>query len=286
MGIPLIQEIWDGLRWLIDFFVNKVPAPIKFIIFLLLLLVFGNIFSYFLHIGGVHCNSEREVVKVDFIDVTSNLNIMKASGALLRGMSLNITEVYPDRRPEDCYYFARELSTGYFEECNITDPHVDCKYWLKDGSYGGCHDCVEDTICFDSQRVLGICGWQSVCSGDVMYSNDTGGMNCGDACYTPKYYQFNSTTGLFDCLNETYCGENSTLSFTEIDEKIERANGVLLYEASTDGDYMSLVKLKCNSDLRPRLTIVGIDVFNYKIWLLLAVIVVLFGAFYKLRTMR
>lgn len=289
MGIPIISEIWDGIRWIIDFFVSKVPAPIKFLIFLLFLLIFGSLISLFLHLSGVHCNSDKDVVKVSITDIGTNIAIMfEDSKRIFTESNLSICDVHPDRcgSEHDCYFFARELDNGLFVECNITNSSSDCGYYLKDGQ---CHNCTEQEICFQESMNWIFCGdWHSVCV-DNAYPSDYSTaydtfMGCGSACFVPEHYIWNFTSGQYECKDLDYCGVGATKEQTSIiDEKLLRAGAELIYPSGEAGrDYKGVVYLKCNADFNPRLTFFGIDLFDYKIWLFLVIIYILVILLFKL----
>lgn len=295
MGIPIIQEIFDGIRWLIDFFMNKIPRPLQILIFLLFLLVFGSLISFFLQIAGVHCNSSKEVVKVDTFDVGTNIAIIwEDTDRVFSEQNLTICDAHPDKcgQEHDCYFYAEQLDSGYYTECNTTNSSVDCGYYLREGN---CHNCTDTEICFadtviDFLWLIPFCGnWHDVCSDDA-YPSDSNTITdlltgCGSACYVPENYVWNFTTGVYECSNPTICGVNATAQANPVvDQKLLRAGAERIYTtSSTDRSYTSMIRLKCNANFKPRLTFFGIDLLSYQLWLFMIVIYVLVMLMFKLR---
>ena len=293
MGLPIVQELWDGIRWIIDFFFNKIPRPLQIFIFLLFLLFFGSLISFTLQIAGVHCNGDKQVVKIDFLDIGTNVALLwEDQKRYFTEETLSICDAHPEKcgNEKDCYFFAEELDNGYYQECNLTNSSANCKYLLKDGN---CHTCDNQEICFQDRIVLFFCGsWENVCLDDAYPSGETTAYDsltgCGSSCYVPDNYLWNSTSGQYECNNQTYCGVNATaISNPVIDQKLLKANAQLLYPTTTKmRNYKSLVYLKCNNDYKPRLTFYGIDLFDYKIWLFFIVIYVLVILYFKFKQFR
>lgn len=88
--MSIISDIIDGFKWSIDFFIDKVPKPIKFILFLLLLMLFGAFFSTILHFTGIHCDSNNNAYKTSFFNFVSNYKITSSAGQII-----NQTEYTP-----------------------------------------------------------------------------------------------------------------------------------------------------------------------------------------------
>lgn len=285
-SIPILSDIWETLKWLIDFFVNKVPKPVLFLIFLLMMVVIGFLLSFIFHLVGYHCNSNMELVKVDSMKVLSNIDIAFISNPdhVVKGTGLTVCDVYPNKcgQEHDCYYYAQQLPNGLYDYCNITNASADCKYYLKEGV---CHNCTEDEICFQSALALGfICGeWHSICTSNAFELQESQALStattlfagrCDTSCAVPEYYMWDIDTGTFTCLDDAKCGENSTfIKNTELDEKLHKANAVAVYKTNiNENDYTQFLRLSCNRQLNPEVTAMGLPIFDYQLWLLLAVL--------------
>jgi len=291
MGIPIIQELWDGIRWIIDFFINKSPNAIKILFFLLFLLLFGSIISFFLHIGGIHCNSELQPVKTSLTKLITNLRIMQITNDnIIDGQTATVCDAHPDMcgKENECYYFARlQNDSGLYEECNVTSTDPNCNYLMKNGV---CFNCSYREICFNPVGAFwffnGFCTWHDVCISNAYYQSPSSqDFVCTgrDDCSVPKGYIWNITSGVYTCVNDLICGENATESIPIIDEYLEKANYKLLYQSTTNNnDYRKFISITCQNNLNPELSLFGssskggFPIFNYKIWLFIIVIYVMF----------
>jgi hypothetical protein len=284
LGLPIISEIWEGILWIINFFVDKVPRPVKIIIFLLFLLFFGGLISFFLHITGIHCNSNLEVVKTPITDLNTNVRILFLTKEdIVTGATVSICDAHPDKCGEekDCYFFARRQNdSGFYEVCNETSTDPNCKYLMKEGL---CFNCTEREICFNPVGAFwffnGFCTWHSVCIDDAYYTELGSGIGCrnADDCSVPRGYMWNSTDGLYYCIDDDICGVNATQSRPIVDEYLLRSGADLVYSDSTDTrSYTKAIRIKCDKNLNPDLTFFGIPLFDYRIWLVIIIIAVMF----------
>lgn len=297
MGLPILDEIFQGIRWVIDFFMNKAPAPILIIIFLLFLLVFGSLLSFMFQLIGLHCNGDKKVVKVDTWDIATNLGLVwEDRKQVFTSHNVSICEAYPQYcgAEHECYIYAMQLDNGYFVNCNLTNSSSDCRYYLREGN---CQNCSEQEICFqDDVRtfIVPFCGqWNSVCMGNAYPIDDstlnelgtqTGITGCGSACRPPDHYLWNYTSGQYECNEPDYCGLNPTKSSrSSIDQKLIRAGATLLYPDRMSNNIDRAIIIKCNKDYNPTLTFFGVPVLDYRIWMILIVISILATVLFKLK---
>lgn len=241
--------------------------------------------SAMMHLTGIHCNTNKEAVKLPMTEFVTNANILfYEPDQILKGDTLSICYVHPDKcgHETDCFMYAEETSYANLEFCNISNiSQPNCKYYLKGA---GCHNCSVKTFTTGSKLVALFTGeWYDVCNSDAYpYGSDNDKdfwSECTtDACVVPNYYYFNFETGVYVCTNTTICGTNSTYTNNFlIDEKLENAGAELLYNPNEDKySYNKLIFVDCNANLDPRLTFFGVDVFDYKIWLLLSIIYIAF----------
>lgn len=280
MGFPIIDEVWAGIRWLIDFFMNKTPKVVQIMFFLLFLLFFGNLINFMLQIGGVHCYSDKTPAKVGVFEVGTNVKLLRETNPdrVFTGNNMTICEAHPSKCGEErtCYYYMYELPTGAYGLCNETNSSSNCKYYLNDGS---CHNCTHKETCIQENAIWIFCGtYYDICTGNAYY----GGQQitdyltkCAVTCDVPKNYVWNYTTGVYECLNLTLCGTGVVPENTAVDEILDKAGAVHLYDEETP-EFSGLVKVSCNDYLNPRLTFFNVDVFNYKVWVVLLILYSMF----------
>ena len=287
MGLPIVSEIWDGIRWIIDFFINKSPKPIKILLFLLFLLLFGSIISFFLHLSGIHCTTEKEVVKNDVIDIAGNMNLIWIKNHNIdfdENVTLDEVHPYRDIGFGICQRQYRQTNLGCYVACdNITDS--DCDYYYTGGEE--CYTCNETTLkmceetgSFFGSELFGSGSGIPYCSGDAYPKEWTWTqkwLKCNRRCEIPLGYKWDSDEGYYLCDDDDICGANATnRPQTRLDDALTQTGATLLYDNTEKRDYKKLITIKCTNNLNPELTFFGIPVFNYKIWLIIIVIAIMF----------
>jgi hypothetical protein len=303
MGIPIIDEIVSSFRWLVDFFVNKVPKPVTFLIFLLFLTIFATFFSVMLHMVGIHCNSEGIAEKTAFTSLFTNYNIMTAGQEKFNISSYQPSEVtdsqFNNNVEVNCLYAvclkdnATMLDNEFYEY-----EHPDCVgkpkhylYRLAGGTSLGINfGCVEcDYISGFKATGINFLGFEETDTfGKACYSdaylpleyNWYQSMTCRDfwSCKIPEGYYWSNETGAYTCLDNEICGENLTNSeiLYNVDFLLKEAGAVPIYVVGkSEDDYTSFVGIKCDSNYNPELTIFKIPIFNYQIWVLIMIIYIL-----------
>jgi len=284
MTIPILSDIWNGITWTIDFFFSKTPRPLQILVFLLFLLFFGAMISTVLQITGFHCNNDKEMVKTDLFDVSTNFQMLRQSANdYFQEPTITIDEVHT--WSSNTCFLLLDNSTGDYEPC-VNESSATC---LKYYESPQCFDCETVDVGWIKQEgewVANNIG--DVCIGSaypIEWTFIQRWLTCGGECRIPNHYKFNATEGYYDCVDLEYCGVNATkVPNSKIDELLQNADGTLLYPtATTPRNYETLIFLKCNNNYNPRLTFFGIDLFDYKIWLLMIVIYVLVMVYFSLK---
>jgi len=292
MGIPIIGEIWDGILFLIDFFFNKAPKPIQLAMFLLFLLLLGSLIPFTMHLFGIHCTSAGDVVKISPMKLTKNIKL----AFLDKDDIYNVSEFQPDTigflpldiggescvkpicHDEDDFWFWQ--STNECDNKTIIHPFLTKRFdWQK------CVVCDGDenfSIIHSSYSIAA--ERETLCFGDAYRiaeedMNFVQRMFCDpeSRCMPPLHYYYNYTTGKFTCLDLEYCAENVTNQtiIPRIDEELKEGDAELMYK-DTKKDYKKLLFFKCDKKCNPQLTIYGIPFLDYKMWLLIFVVGVMF----------
>jgi len=294
LGIPIISDVIDGVKWTIDFIFNKAPRPVQFGIFLVLLLLLGALIPFLFHMVGVHCNHDAKIVTTSPLAFITNIKIAfigKEEGYQ------NVSAYQPD--------IISLLPSNIGGESCVKpicyDDSVDVWYWESEGV------CDNKTILhpylskhFDWQKCV-------ICNGTVNYTvivetysaiRDSEWLCYGDAyripdsdmswvqktfcdpdqrCIPPRNYYYDYDTGLYTCLNPAVCGANITEANQTylLDEELKQANAEQMYK-DEQKTYDKALYFKCDNNLRPQLTFFGIPFLDYKIWLFIMVIAVMF----------
>jgi len=278
MAIPILSDIIDGIKWMIDFFVDKVPKPLKVVFFLLLLLGFGTLIPFFLHMIGYHCNSDKVVYKAESLDFFANYGIYNEQSSLVFGDNVSFEEAHPKVDRENCVFYARNTA-GYIDFCLINDTNTTgCKYYYR---WGDDFFCNRVNLCVDRNWFFVYDPCSNYCYTDV-FPQENDYLSTAEAdCYVPEGYKWSVTEGRYLCLNQTICDEG----FSVIDEKLDSIGATPLYKNDDESDksYTNIIKLKCNDDYNPSIRILGIPIFDYKFWILMLLASVMIGLLLKIR---
>ncbi len=281
MGIPVIEEIIDGVKWLIDMFLYKLPKPLKFLMFLFMLIIFGSIISSFIHLTGVHCNSDREPMTISPLSFFSNVNFMFLDESDVYNPMAYVPET--TSIVSSCVWAVCNNSGEYYWRSASECVNETIEYKLQSaGDTFGCVLCNKTDI-YVSQSV-GYKHLTYICDDDAVKIpyNDMNWFqqtfcDTDNDCMPPPNFYFDSTTGLYTCGNLDKCGINVTNEtiIYEVDELLLERQADLLYKDKENKDYKRLIEIRCDESLRPDLTFYGINLFSYKIWLFLIVIYIL-----------
>lgn len=292
MSIPILSDIIDGIKWIIDFAFNKAPRPVQIGLFLLILLLFASIIPFMFHIFGIHCNSESNAVKTPTLGFITNLKL----AFIDKDEGYNFTEYQPDTISLLPYDLGGESCVKPI--CHYSE---DIWYWQSSSN------CDNKTIVYPF--LTKNWNWQKcvVCNGSENYTIIRGDTTLagereylcfGDAyripdrdmswvqrafcdpesrCIPPRNYYYEYDTGKYTCLNPEICGSNVTIGNQTylIDEELKEADAERLYKDDVK-TYDKAFYFKCDKELNPQLTFFGIPFLDYKIWLIIMVIAVMF----------
>jgi len=286
MSIPILSDILDGIRWLISFFVDRAPAPIKFIFFMMMIIAAALLIPFSLHIFGVHCNSQGQIASTSILSVATNIQLafMDAT-AQYNNTNINPSTLF--RTPVDSCYRAICLGDDGLYHWSMEDAcdnkNIIFPYRSQAWQYWQCTTCdgdVNNTFIqgklFSSENV-------QLCFGNAYIINDSDKnfyqqtFMCGETwnCVPPVNYFYNFTNGMYDCLVPSICGVNISTKYYPVDEELLNAHGELMYQNVAKEDYRSFVMFQCDGERKPQITIYGIPIFDYRIWVILTVIIIL-----------
>lgn len=276
--------ILDEIRWLIDSFLDKTPRPIQILIFLLMLVGLVSLIPFFLHLIGFHCNTDAEVIKTTPLSFITNLRIayigaddyINTSSYIPQPSSIVVSCRKPVCYVNGSYYYE---STSYCDGQTIIYPLLTTR-----ATWSQCSIC-DGEVNYTGIRSIG--GFVSesfyLCHGDAYHINQSDrnwyqSWVCdeGEDCTVPKYYKYEYDTGTFDCIYLEICGLNNTQIISEMDSLLDQAEGELFYPDISEKDYRKAVSIKCDRKFEPQITFFGLPIFDYKVWLLLIVIYVMF----------
>lgn len=297
MGLPILDEIFAGIRWIIDFFFNKIPRPVQYLLFLMFLLVFSVLISFSIHLFGVHCDHDGDVVRTSPLQIATNIRIAFQDPL----EQTNTTSFQPENigfliplescKKPICHDYDEFFNWAVDSECdNKTTLNA---YLTKQFDWGKCVVCLGDENYSVIQSSFGLSETETLCFGDAYRINRTDmnfvqRMFCDpdSRCMPPVSYYYDYSTGLYTCLPEyeDFCGINATQDEVvwTIDEELKEAGAEAIY-SDTDMDYRKAIYFKCDASRNPELTFFGIPFLDYKVWLLLFVLIVMFVFLAKIK---
>ena len=279
LGISL-----DSIGSWIQGITSILPPPVKFLLFLFLLVTLTYILSIVFSAFGIFCNSAEQPVKLNPNLFTSVSLIGEIPDPKELGKEqLNLEESGFTIISEQVTECSMEVQHGYYIKEDGTLINFTAPRFFYDGTF--CTDCekvkVFDTV---TGRVGGFT--KKWCLGNTYRVEDKSLIKknlCGSlSCEPPQHYFYRYPN------NAYLCADNSCTTITlgqRWDELLSSKGATLMYPSARNvrnpsGD--NALGITC-SDLRPRMAIYGIDLFTYSTWLVLTLIVILLWAFNEIR---
>ena len=278
----IISSVGDIIRTAFD----TVPRPVKFVLFLLLLLFIGLLIQSILSVTGIYCDSADNPVQLHggFI---KNLQLMdEVPNSIFLNLDAEEEGEYGISQFSDLITdCSRIIPWGTIQYSDGTEEAFTNKHFF-DG--GRCTDC-ENVIIFAQTANGDFYDTYHYCTGDVLRLDKEDKsvwqkMFCSGVlrgCEPPEHYFWSQELGIFLCADET-C-EGITLG-DKWDAKLQEAGAVYLYpEGETeDISYNKFVGISC-TDIKPNITIYGIRIFDYQMWIMLTLVGILIWVYTKLK---
>jgi len=288
VGLPIVSDIADFVRWIIDVFMNRTPRPVQILLFLLMLLLIGNLFSWALHLSGVHCRSDGEPVKVSSMDIVTNVKIfwwIQEDG--FTKPNISVSEVHPwgDRISQSgeaidqCIVEMKyNPSKDRYEFCDSVND-TNCKIYYDRGE---CFNCTELDVgwAYSPVAIFKYFNIGKVCDSDAYPKF---GLNwfqrnylCNPLCEIPEHYAFSRDELHFYCTDLDYCGVNATKQPNpKLDSELLLSDAELIYTNDDENTIEKFIGITCSDNYNPRLAVFTIDIFNYQYWVLMIVLYVM-----------
>ena len=281
-------DILGGIQRAIGWFFQTAPKPLLLIIFLLLLVGFASIFSLLLNMTGNFCDTAGNEYRTGTLRFVTNTGLLTSMPS---EEEINLEVMFVDEKVggilPQCTKF---LFDPYYYEGGLFSTDKD---YLATGSgyyYDGrfCTDC-------DTERLFGNVTHDSgvYCTGDV-YKLDNEEKNfaqktfCGkNSCEPPEGYYYDRTRNVYVCIDDLCLNEEGEKSTNGQMWNLKlKEKGAVIQPPSQygDRDYRNVVQVECDvGDLNPKLRTFGINLFNYKLWILLFILSALVWVVFKIK---
>lgn len=259
MALPIIGEIWDGIRSGIDWTLKLMPRPVLYFIFIFLVTIIANFMApIFFNLFGIFCLDGQRVQGSGF-DVANNIGFTlkvfsvadNVNGTPVEPFCINTYSV-PNGTVQ--YYYDGRFCTNCSVQTNSTAA-----------GYG---KCIANAwpIPYASKTILQ--KWQC----ENIY--DTGLLSFG--CEPPPGFRYDHDTNNYICEDTYLCG-----NLTPTDSlRRDFLNKGYVFSPPEDiaGSNVDWVGAKCVGN-KPKFAVGGIEIFNPVLWLLITVMGILWWVY-------
>jgi hypothetical protein len=283
-AIPILSSIGDafsGVFEAIKSILDIIPRPVKIILFFLIILLLGNLIIMTFRMIGFHCNSANLPMKVT--------NLLDNSKLIQLTPDYDNINLYGDELDDPGILFSDVFTTCSMKINNPiiesnedgTETQLIGDYWFYDGN--PCNKCPEDIDYRiyrgdgEGNKLTEMNAGESYCYGDVYRTNISWwvktffcswGFMDSYVCRVPEHHYYDSETNIYVCDDET-CA-NITIG-DRWDIVLKEAGAKPLYplsiNVSNDKTIERAIGISC-VEMKPRLSVFGIDIFNYQYWVL------------------
>lgn len=284
-GIVNVGGIIGGIGGVFTSLFDLMPRPLKFLLFLLVLLVLGGLIQPSMQVFGVYCDSSDNPVSLGVTSIGTNIGLLDE---VPDPETINLEVIEPQSVQEtvdECSlcYDAGEVTV--IDENGIRTNITETRCFYNYGD--GCVNCNE-VVDLDPTQFTLTGTLRNYCDGDAFRKptedlSTLGRVFCGASylgrCSPPEHYFYESALDKYVCEDETCEGLTASIIWNE---KLSKAGGTLIYPEGKDTrrNYESFVGVICE-DLEPKLAVFGIPVFDYKLWVLLMLVIMIFWFYMK-----
>ena len=246
----IFKTALDSIRSLISWFFQTAPKPLLFFFFMMFIILLGNtVIPLIANSFGYHCDTSGTVWKVESTSILLNYEILRNKPSI-DGAFMNIP-----------------LACGKAETLNF--------------NLALCTDCTTEKT--NTSSFFGYCVGDGSPLPKELYTSWQQNIYCDWLnCKPPSGYIFNYTEGKFHCL--AYWCLNETLD--DYNDNIRAAEGATPVYILDDDKYKgrNIVYFKCpiNNPVNIRLTFFGLDVFDYRIWLMFLLLSMIIWVYTKI----
>jgi hypothetical protein len=255
------------------------PKPILFLIFIFIIILLAQLLTFIFNIFGVYCTSGDIPVTIGFNPLkTAELigEIPQAEDAGKEILSPNDLQ----SGVENCVVnTGNSQYTITYDNGTSTNSSVSRNFY---NGRGGCVDCTLATIDFQ-----GLSTPEQWCINDahIKPENERGTLAkwfCGakymGRCEPPLHYYWQSSTGKYLCEDQTCTGITAGNYW---DNTLQQNGAKPLYAdaygEAKDTRHTAFTSIQCK-DIRPKLTVYGLDIFNLQYWMIGILIAIMIWA--------
>lgn len=283
MAIPIISDIIGTIQKIIDWVQRTIPRPVQFLFFLVFLLFIGNtLMPIFFNMMGIFC-VEGDKFTNDFYDVPTNiavtfkimgLDVPDENGSFgFLDVELNcVKRIYNDTTLGNSSALVIYYDGAFCTNCTRISGSSDPYYLISGVAPFDDNDgmCQRDAYHILDNEKSTLQRW--LCENSLDESLIAFG------CEPPPGFHFSFDSARYVCHDLNLCGNMTEEQFLK---QSLIAKGFTRVE-SDPTDEPSIVGTTCFGS-KTKFTVIGIDLFNWNIWLLLMLIGGLLIVWFKFR---
>lgn len=247
----ILSNIINGIRSSVSWFLQTAPKPLLLVLFLMFILLLGNfLMPLMVNSFGYHCDTNYNVWKISGVNLFTNYDILRSKPNVEEADTLEI--------PFTCGDSGQKAGT----------------------KVAICTNCTESNPNAPQQEIYCISDGYA----PEVYNSFLERLNCNFyGCAPPDDYYYDYETDKYVCGNANCV--NRTLE--DYNNKIYETDGAIpVYvdpAKNRSVDNMIYFKCKENNPTNIRVTIYGLDIFDYKIWVALFVLFTLMWVLIKVK---
>jgi len=285
----IFPDVIGAIQRTFTWFLTSAPRLLQLLIFLLMVLLLASIFGFFINGTGNFCDTAGNEYKTGTFSVVTNIQLI---ADMPSNDDLNSETIDANTVDEGN---TKILTCGafFYDVEKILDNGT--RTGLEEGYYF--HDSGRCTECDNIIKVyVGVGQTERYCDQEVLYPKSyddltlLGKWTCGKtlgACSIPEGYYWRQTDNQLVCdspLCKNEVGEDNTVGQLW-NLKLKQSGAKIVEEEDANRqDYKNMITLDCEAgDINPKFKFFGIEVFNYKLWVMLILFSALIWAVYKIK---
>lgn len=288
-------DVFGAIQRAISWLLTTAPKPLLYLLFLLFLVAFSALFGFILNTTGNFCDTAGNEYQTGALQFSTNFQLISnmPSEEELDSETLD-ADAYTKGTIIECSYLYNNETWVYYTRGNKTEKELPTNYYFKDD---GCIICEQSVYAYTTNTLIGGRSTRiNICLDQKIYPKSYEQMSflekrtCGESlgrCAIPEGYYYDAENDIFVCdsdLCRSEDGETNTVG--ELWNLKLKEKGATMKTPSVygDRDYRNAVRIECEEgDLTPKLRFFGINIFDYKLWLLLMVLSALAWAVFKIK---
>lgn len=290
--VAIISDIANFITGLIQSLVQSSPKAFRILIFLIILTLGAFILTFTVRMMGYHCNSEGIPYTISPLNVFGNWDLLTSVPDIesLQNSAYSANDLPADvtggSNIEKCS--VQYNSGSYTRQNEQTTTTFDTPQYFYDGTY--CTSCEKADV-NHGQSLFGGDLLDTYCIGDVQRMPITNmtwsqrNLYCGQSgyCQPPVGFYWRASDNKYVCNDLEICGGTGMSVAKYWNKKIIENGGTPLYPAGfvQNADTSSTFSIQCTQDLKAQFTLWQIPIFDPTFWLVLTIIIGLFGFYQK-----